>query len=169
MGVTVNNSAIIAGLARDPPAFASTHLNKGEVEASAALMTRLTADSATSTYRMFRVHSADRISYLAAAWTAFGAGGLLDVGFYDTLYHSNGGLIVGAGQQFVASLDVSALALTLQDITARGGAGDRVKRVWERLALTSDPNKEYDIVVKLVAAGATAADIPAVFELEIVR
>lgn len=169
MPVTVNNSNIIAGLAKDPPAFASTHQNKGETELSCALMTRLTADSANSTYRLFRVHSADRIGYLGAAWTAFGAGGLIDVGFYDALYHPNGGLIVGAGQQFVASLDVSAVQLQLQDITARNGAASRVQRVWERLGLTSDPNKDFDIVMKLVAAGATAADIPIAFELEIVR
>jgi hypothetical protein len=109
----------------------------------------LTADSATSTTRYFRVHSGWRLKPLAIYSDDSGAAGIVDIGLYDTT--ENGGAVVDV-DFFAASLDVNAAALDGTLKHAAVAAENLHKELWEQLSLTSDPNKWYDVAVTISTA-----------------
>ena len=123
-----------------------------------------TMAAGASTYRVGKVRSADFYDQLRIVTTAdMGTTTVVDVGLYDLLTHSNGGAVVD--QDFFASslsLKDGAIVTTGSVVNAAdqtfeaGAAGGLItnaeKRIWECLGLTSDPGKEYDVVLTLTGA-----------------
>lgn len=120
---------------------------------SEATMSKAAGDSNNSLYRLLRVHSSMLIGAMPFLTAAWGTSGAIDVGLYQT--PANGGAIVGTGQEFGASIDVSAAIATKKDLSVLTDPTVLDKKVWERLGLTQDPNLDYDIVVKAVNIGAS--------------
>jgi hypothetical protein len=133
----------------------------GLVEASAAA-------SVGSTYRFCRVPSHARISQILFASDASGATGQVDVGVYQTA--ANGGAVVDA-DFFATALDPGGAAIASVDITHESGTGtpytiDKAEMpFWQALGLTSDPQRDYDIVATVteIIADATTMVLKARF------
>lgn len=84
-----------------------------------------------------------------------GTGVTMNVGLYQTT--ANGAAVVD--QDFFASaLDVATSAVALTEITFERGAtliDEFEKPLWERLGLSADSNRDYDIVGVSASAAAT--------------
>jgi hypothetical protein len=138
--VVINNPAASAGMLR----------------AVAATLENTASDSVGSTYRMVRVPSNARIHRVIYAADAAGATGQVDVGVYQTA--ENGGAVVDA-DHFASALDPGAGAVASTDVTHESGVygiDDVVKPLWEALGLSSDPKRDYDIVLTVVEIMADA-------------
>lgn len=111
-----------------------------------------------STYRMVRVNSSDRISRILLSCDDIGTTLTADCGIYQTA--ANGGAVVDA-DCFASAVSLKDGALTNSDITHESGVWDIANehyRVWQVLGLSSDPKREYDIVLTSTAnadAGGT--------------
>ncbi len=101
---------------------------------------------AGSTYRFCSIPSNARaVRVWFSSDDLSGAGATMDVGLYQTT--ANGGAVVDA-DFFASALDVATGAVALTEITFERGAtliDELEKPLWERLALTADPQRDYDI------------------------
>lgn len=152
MAVVNLNATLITNIEAMPPALPGSHQHRGPIHRSWSRMSKAATDNTNSLYRVLRVHSSMLLSAVEFLTDAWGASGSVDIGFYDTPT-VNAGAIVGTGQELIAALDVSA-AITTKKELANVTQLAMTQRVWERLGLASDPNKDYDIVVKAVNVGA---------------
>lgn len=113
-----------------------------------------------STYRMARVPSNARISQILAWAAASGNAGQLNFGIYQTPEH--GGAVVDADFFLTSTaFDPGAGAVNGADVTHRGTTGgfslaDAEKPLWEVLALSADPQRDYDIVATVIEAPQNA-------------
>lgn len=126
------------------------HFN-GQVES-------VSGDSIASTYRLVRVPSNLVITRLRMAWDALGGSAAADLGVYQVA--ANGGAVVDADEFASAVSLVSAGAWT--DELEEAAAADIAKigqPLWQRIGLTADPGRGYDIVATLTAASAGAATV----------
>jgi hypothetical protein len=110
---------------------------------------------AGSTYDFCSVPSNARCVRLWFQCDDLGTGLTMNVGLYQTT--ANGGAVVD--QDFFASaLDVATAAVALTEITFERGAAliDEIEKpLWERLGLSADPQRDYDIVGVSASAAAT--------------
>lgn len=121
-------------------------LSHARLREAVATVETAAADAAGHQYRILRVHSSWRISSLEIGHDAVTGMTTADVGIWDT--SANGDAVVDL-DFFATNLDISA-AGALTDRTYQRSAArisDIAKPLWEQLGLTSDPNKEYDVVV----------------------
>lgn len=115
-------------------------------------------DSATSTFRMVRVPSSIVLHNVELAWDALGGSCAADLGIYEVA--ANGGAVVDADEFASAIAMASAGAFTSElEEAAATDIAKIGKPLWERLGLTSDPGKAYDIVATLTADSGAAGDI----------
>lgn len=151
MGVVALKSNVITKQDTAPnPIMLGTHEAYGYKEAVVGYASKAADDSATSTYRMVRVHSSWRLSSLIVAIGALGTSGTINVGVYQV--PANGGAFVNK-TLFASALDASAKLRSELVIDAANG-DDMTEKLWQRLGLTEDSNRFYDIVVELQHAGA---------------
>ena len=116
------------------------------------------ADDDGSVYRLIRVPSNCVLTNIDLASDALGTGASYDVGVYEVA--ANGGFAVDQ-DEFASGVSlVSAIAWTSvmeeavpTDISKIG------QPLWQRLGLTSDPGRAYDICATGVVAGTTAGTI----------
>jgi len=110
------------------------------------------ADNANSIYRFLKAVPGEMIlSELLLSFDAFGAGGLLNVGIYE----SKVGGATYDDNAFASGVDVSAAAAKQNGLAAIDLA-DREKRLFELAGHDSDTKKEYyDLGIKITAKGAT--------------
>jgi hypothetical protein len=155
MGVVNTLSTPLTDLAKAPPQLQKPQFVKGKTDESVAVVTKAAADSTNSTYRFHRVRSDAVIGYLGIACAAWGTSGAVDVGLYDTA--ENGGAVADV-DMFCDGLDVSSALPSPTDITCHAQGPARYEQtVWERLGLSADPRKEYDVVVTAQNIGAAQA------------
>lgn len=112
-----------------------------------------------STYRFFSIPSNARMSQLLIYSPDMGTTGLADVGLYDTT--SNGGLVVDA-DFFASAIDMKTAALNGSDITHESGVfslANSEKMLWQALGLSSDPCKEYDVVLTTTEAFSAGGSV----------
>lgn len=111
---------------------------------------------AGSTYRFAAIPSNARaIRIWFSSDDLSGAGATMDVGLYQTT--ANGGAVVDA-DFFASALDVATAAVAITEITFERGATliDEIEKpLWERLGLSADSNREYDITGVSGTAAAT--------------
>lgn len=110
---------------------------------------------AGSTYRFCSIPSNAKLVRAFYSCDDLGTGVTMNVGLYQTT--ANGGAV--ADQDFFASaLDVATAAVGITEITFERGATliDELEQpLWQRLALTADSNREYDVVAVSASAAAT--------------
>lgn len=111
---------------------------------------------AGSTYRFASIPSNARaIRCWFASDDLSGSGATLDLGLYQT--PANGGAVVDA-DFFASALDVATSAVALTEVTFERGAAliDEIEKpLWERLGLSADPQRDYDITGVSAVAAAT--------------
>ncbi len=111
---------------------------------------------AASTYRFCSVPSNAR--YVRAWFSSddlSGSGATMDVGLRQTT--ANGGAVVDA-DFFASALDVATAAVALTEITFERGAtliSEFEQPLWQRLGLSADPQRDYDVTGVSAVAAAT--------------
>lgn len=110
---------------------------------------------AGSTYRLCTVPSNAKCVRAFYSCDDLGTGVTLNIGLYQTT--ANGGAV--ADQDFFASaLDVATAAVAITEITFERGATliDEIEKpLWERLGLSADSQRDYDITAVSASAAAT--------------
>lgn len=156
MPVVALNSDLITKMDAAPvPRMVNPAVYAGVLLGAVGFANKAAGDSATSTYRMVRLHSSWRLDALTIAIGALGTSGTINVGIYQT--PANGGAFVNK-TLFGSAIDVSAAYK--QEIAYAAAAGDDVcEALWQRLGLTEDPSRFYDLVIELQHAGSGNAVI----------
>lgn len=119
-------------------------------------------DSIASTYRIGKIRSDDFVDRIRVVSADIGTTTAADLGLYDLLTHTNGGTVVDA-DFFASAISLSGGAIdtdaTFEAAAAGGLYTNGEKRVWEALGLSTDPGKEYDVVLGLTAAADAAGTV----------
>lgn len=152
--VNTKSTAITAGDAT-PPTLVSSYISGGVLRESVGTVEAAAADDNDSIYRMVRVPSNARISSILLASDAVTGSSDVNVGIWQTA--ANGGAVVSENI-FADAVDLSN-ATAFTEVLLETTATDIVqveKRLWELLSLTVDPQRDYDICLKAVAAASAA-------------
>lgn len=158
-GAVVNKlSSALTNRDATPQVLNSQIVEKGTLRESQGFADIANGDSATSTYRLFSIRSSERLSQLLVYSPDIGTTTAGDVGLYET---TKAGSAVVDVDFFASAVSLSGGALNGSDITfeaaAAGGLiANAEKPVWQALGLTSDPGKEYDVVLTLTGAADAA-------------
>jgi hypothetical protein len=158
MAVVTTKSTIVSNSDATPNINTPALINHGRLREQVAVVAVAAGDDDASLFPVARVWSGWRISSIEIAADALGTGALYDVGIYDIA--ANGGAAID-DDEFASALDLSA-AVALTNVTNEAAATDLVKMemaLWERLGLTEDPKKWYDVVLTADGAGTAAGDI----------
>jgi hypothetical protein len=151
MAINAYKTLSVTNLDATPILRANPWVHGGHAKQFAGTVEAVNGDSAASTYRFFRIGSWMRPVSLTLFCDAL-TGGAADLGLYRTA--SDGGAVVsGPGQTLFASAQSIATA-NAAGINVRFEQDDIAnveKRIWELLALTADPNLEYDVALTLTA------------------
>ena len=159
MAVANTKSTIVTNADATPVTLTNAYLSGGRLRSAAATVEAAAADDAESVYRFFRVHSSWRIHRLWLASDAITTMSTADVGLYDVAAVNSGAVISGQVAHFASGVDISS-ATALTDVTYEATVTDKDEvesRLWERLDLSTDPDKWYDICVTATTNGPTAA------------
>lgn len=139
---------------RDATPAVLTTANPGQVFRSYGKVECAGGD-AGSTYRFCTVPSNAKMVRAFYSCDDLGTGLTMNVGLYQTT--ANGGAVVD--QDFFASaLDVATAAVGITEITFERAATliDEVEKpLWERLSLSADSQRDYDVVAVSASAAAT--------------
>ena len=129
----------------------------GVLKSSTAVVAVAAGDSANSVYRFFRVRSNIQVRDILIQNGANGAGGVMDVGVYDTA--ENGGAVVDQDAFGAAQSVAAAATKKLSTLANLASAANAEKTLWELLGLSADPGKSYDICGTLTTNGGTGVSI----------
>jgi hypothetical protein len=167
--VVAIKSTAITNATASPSVPNSGNIQNGNLRESQALAVITSSDSIGSTYRLFRLRSSDRVSYIRVYSPDIGTTTAGDLGLYDK-NDVSGGAVVDV-DFFASALSLNSGALNGVDITFESGAAGGLitnaeKRVWEALGLSADPFKEYDVTLTLT--GAADATGTALFRMQFV-
>jgi hypothetical protein len=139
---------------RDATPAVLTTANPGRVFRSYGKVEAAGGD-AGSTYRFCTVPSNAKLVRAFYSCDDLGTGATINVGLYQTT--ANGGAV--ADQDFFASaLDVSTSAVAITEITFERGAtliDELEKPLWERLGLSTDSQRDYDVTAVSASAAIT--------------
>jgi hypothetical protein len=163
MAVVNTLSTVLTNRDATPVTLSNPTVNDGLVRSSVGQVSIGLADSSTSTYRFISIPSNARIIGLNISTDAAAGGSCAGtLGLYDTT--ANGSAGVASHDQFGTAIDLHTAALTKSNQMFHSGAAtngltiaNASKAVWSFLALSSDPNKFYDIVLTLTADNSTNA------------
>lgn len=114
---------------------------------------------AGSTYRFASIPSNARAIRVWFSSDDLGTGVTMDIGLYQTT--ANGGAVVDA-DFFASAIDVATSAVAMTEITWERGATliDEIEKpLWERLGLSADSKREYDITGVSGSAAATGTAV----------
>lgn len=160
MGVVTKSSTIIANRDAVPATKNFDFLEGGMPRESVCTLTIATGDTSGSKYLAFPIPSGARLTALTVWSDDMGTATTIDIGLYDTT--ANGGAVVSQ-TLLCSNLDVHSGALAgvnemfqIQSVTAIE------KRLWELALATSDPYKDYDVVIYL----HTTADVGGAISLK---
>ena len=143
---------------RDSGVLANAINTGGDVECAIDQVTVTNGDSIGSTYRVVRVASNSLVTD-ASVFCGAVTSGAADIGLYQTA--ANGGAVVDA-DFFVAAQTIATASPGINILggnTATYGPANRGKRIWEVLGLTSDSQRDYDVVLTLTAAATATAQV----------
>lgn len=152
MAVVTLSSTTVTNANATPQALNKLGLDSGRVRRRIAKATITSGDSATSTYRLFRISSSDYIDKLFISSPDIGTTTTADFGLYD-IAAVNAGAVVDA-DFFTAALSLKDGAIANSDVTHGNiiTLTNCEKPVWELLGLSADPRKQYDVAATLVGA-----------------
>ncbi len=159
MGAVANTkSTVVTNGDTYAGSVAPNMIGRGRLKSQVATVETAAADDAGSLYRLFRVHSSWRIDRLLIANDAITNMSTADIGVYD-IADNGGAVVTSMTQHFGSAVDLSS-AHALTDYTYEATATDISKieqPLWQRMGLTSDPNKFYDIAVAATTNDPSAA------------
>lgn len=158
LAVVNTKSNIVTNGDATPVDLSSGFINHGRLREQVATVEVAAADDDTSVFRLFRVFSSWRVSEIHIGSDALGSGASYDIGVFQTA--ENGGAVVNS-DEFASALDLSgATALTAVTYEAVAADISKIEKpLWERLGLSVDPKRWYDIAAYAVAAGVSAGTI----------
>lgn len=157
MAVDTLKSAAITNADATPPVLSNARVNRMQMWESVGTAQATASASIGSTYRLGRLPSNARVSQVILCWDAFDTTGAGDVGIYQTA--ANGGAVVDA-DHFASAVVMTSANTAGTDVTHEStvnGLEDAEKPLWEALGLSTDPMREYDVVVTLTAANGAGA------------
>lgn len=139
---------------RDATPVTLTTANPGQVMRAYGVVEAAGGD-AGSTYRFCTVPSNAKMVRAFYSCDDLGTGLTLNIGLYQTT--ANGGAVVDA-DFFASALDVATSAIAVTEITFERGAtliDELEEPLWERLGLSADSQRDYDVTAVSVSAAAT--------------
>ena len=160
MAVANTKSTAITAADASPPTLSNSHLAAGVLRESVGTVETLAADDELSLYRLVRLPSNARISSILLATDAITGATASTVGVWQTA--DNDGAVVDADE--FATVDISsasAFTEVLNEAVATEIA-DCEKRLWDKLGLTADTLRDYDICVQVndvTAAGTISMKV----------
>lgn len=158
MAVENKKSTAITNRDATPRVPTPASLVRGPLYEAVGTLETAAADDDGSVFRFARVRSSDRISEIRLANDAITSGTDFDVGIYQTA--ENGGAVVSK-DVFADGLDLSS-AVAMRDVLYNDQATDISEvemQLWQKLGLTSDPQREYDVCVTANTIGSGAGTI----------
>lgn len=158
MAVVNTKDTNISNLDSSPPVANSVTDFGGRIRTQCATVEVAAADDDTSTFRIARVPSNARIIAINIMNDALTSGTSFDVGLYQTA--ANGGALVDV-DAYASAVDLSSARTTAAiNVAFEARNIDKIKnRVWQDAGLTSDPQREYDIVILANTIGSAAGTI----------
>lgn len=161
MAAENHKSTIVTNADATPVDLTPPLISHGRLRSQVAKKEIAAADDNATVVRLFRVWSGWRIERIWLASDALATGATADVGVYQTA--ENGGAAVDDDEFASAVVTSSAIALT--DVTYEAGATeiDKIEMaLWERIGLTEDSKRWYDIALTLDGAGTAAGTYAAI-------
>lgn len=166
MAVVALKATEITNLDSSPPIRNFVSLTGGRRRRTGSTIELTNGDSIGSTYRMARVPSIAIIDhiwlYCDAITTCAG-----DFGIYQTA--ANGGAVVDAdvfasAQSLASALVTAPTDVNFESAQAFSEIASINKRLWERLQLTADSNRDYDVTLTLTAAAGSGGTVTVLVE-----
>jgi len=157
-GVENHKSTIVTNADATPVDLTNPLISHGRLRSQVAKKEIAAADDNDTVVRLHRVWSGWRIEQWDVGADALSTGAVYEAGVYQTA--ENGGAVVDA-DEFGASIDLSA-ATAMTDITYDAVATeiDKIEMpLWERIGLTADPKRWYDLALTATGAGTAAGTI----------
>jgi hypothetical protein len=153
--VTVYSSALTNAKAT-PRVQNSAGLEHGRLHRAQGFAVITSGDSVGSIYAICRVRSSDWMDRIRLDCPDIGTTTAADIGLYDIASDGTVGTVVDQ-DYFASAVVLNAGALSNSDVTFEAGAAGGLitnaeKRVWEVLATTTDPHKEYYVCMTLTGA-----------------
>ena len=160
MATANTKSNIVTNADATPVTLTAVNLKGGRLREQVATVEIAAADDDGSTYRLFRVHTSDRVSSIEIFNDAISGGTDFNIGAYDVA--DAGGAIIDGGNSWGDAVTMASARTTPTDVCYEiNDVANIEQEVWEVLALTSDPNKFVDIVLTAVTVGTVAGTISA--------
>lgn len=158
LAVENHKSTIVTNADATPVDLSNPLISHGRLREQVAKKEVAAADDDATVVRLFRVWSGWRISTIEIGSDALSTGAAWELGVFQTA--ENGGAVVDA-DEFASGIDLSA-ATVLTDKTYEAAATeiDKIEMpLWERIGLTEDPKRWYDIALYATAAGTAAGTV----------
>lgn len=159
MAAVTLKSGQITNRDASPQVFNNPGVSKGSMCGAVGRVQTNADDSVNSIYIFCTIPSNAVVHSLRLYSDDSGNTGDMDVGLYRTT--GDGGAVVDA-DFFGSAVDINAAALNGSDILHESGQfslEEAEKPVWEALALSADPNLEYDVCGTLTEAVTAVTDI----------
>lgn len=159
MGVVNTLSTAITNHDATPKVQNAAYYERGIKHTSVGIVEIAAADADTSTYRMVRLPSCARLISAKVFCDAITSGTSFDLGIYKPA--SLGGAVVDV-DAFASAVDLSSAITAGTEIAFEAlDISKADKRLWELpgVALTADPNIEYDIVFTANTVGSAAGTV----------
>lgn len=158
MAVANTKSVAISNRDGAPRIPSPAHLVRGPLFEAVGTVEVAAADDNGSVYRFARLRSSDRVSEVRLWTDGITGATAYDLGLYRT--DADGGAVVD-DDIFASAVDISG-GLAGTDVTFESGSTniDKVeKRIWELLALSADPQLDYDLCLTADTVGSAAGTI----------
>jgi hypothetical protein len=156
MAIVNTKSTVITNADTEGGTINGSYLAKGAVYSACGTVEVAAADDDTSVFRFCRVPSNARIISIKIFNDAITGATAYHCGLHQTA--ANGGAAADA-DVYATSVDINA-GLNGTELVREALNIDKVeKRVWENLALSSDPKRDYDITMTGATVGSAAGTI----------
>lgn len=158
MAVENKKSTLVTNADAKPADLSSPIIAHGRKREQVGVLEVAAADDDGSVFRFGRVWSGARVSKIEYANDAMTGSTAWEVGVHETA--DNGGAVVDA-DEFASALDLSS-AHAFTDVTYEAVATeiDKVEQpLWQRIGLTEDPKKWYDITATATTIGSAAGTV----------
>lgn len=160
MAVVTTKSSQITNRDATPAVLSNGRLTGVPVRQTRGKVSIANGDSATSKFLVCSIPSNAIPVDVRVTAPDIGTTTAADVGLYQTT--ANGGAVADV-DFFASALALNAGALAKSSIINENSAvctpANSEKPVWELLGLTSDPRRDYDVVLTLTGAADAAGDV----------
>lgn len=143
------NSTWITNAVATPLVLTDPSKSVGVLKEASSAATTSATQAANDTIRLVRVPSNARISQVLLSCADASSTGAINIGIWQTV--ENGGAVVDA-DLFGSAIDLTGGPMEHLDVTFESDEytyAESAKPLWEVLGLSTDPNREYDVVAEV--------------------